>query len=50
MKIIIKELPGTTEQEEVDSYCRKYRKEGKDVKTERKGDLIQIYIEEIFDN
>lgn len=49
MKIVVDTLPGTAPQEIIDLHCRKFQKKGKTVKTERKENRIEIYIEEIFD-
>lgn len=50
MKIILKELSDTTPQAIVDSHLNTFRKKGKFVKTRHEGNLIQIYVEESFEN
>jgi len=50
MIITVKKLPETTPQEIIDSYCNRFRKKGKKVKTEHKDGNIIISIEEIFDD
>ena len=50
MIIVVGKLPGTAPQEIIDSHCRRFEHKGHKVKTERKGDLIELYIEEIFDD
>ena len=49
MIIVVDELPGTAPQEIIDSHCRRFERKGHKVKTERKGNIIEIFIEEIFD-
>lgn len=50
MIIVVGELPGTVPQEIIDLHCRSLGKGGREIKHRPKGNLIEFYFEEIFDD
>lgn len=50
MIIVVDKLPGTAPQEIIDLRCRNLGKSGRKIKTRHKGDLIEFYFEELFDD